>query len=126
MVTEVKIVDLTKYALDASRWYVSQIKISHLTGHTHYNSPIESDDDCGTCDGANCDRCHREYENTIQMHGFDCIELEEICKKEGVPDDVASDMIYNDYYNPYSGGWQIHWPTWEEIEYTYPDEAKKI
>lgn len=33
----------------------------HLTGHIYYRSPYESDDNCGTCDGANCDRCNVVY-----------------------------------------------------------------
>lgn len=34
----------------------------HLTGHQYYNSPIECDDNCGTCDGAKCDTCKEQYE----------------------------------------------------------------
>ena len=33
-----------------------------LTKHTHYQSPYECYDNCGTCDGANCDRCHERWE----------------------------------------------------------------
>lgn len=30
-----------------------------LTGHTHYGSPYECFDNCGTCDGACCYRCEK-------------------------------------------------------------------
>jgi hypothetical protein len=33
-----------------------------LTGHTHYRSPYESYDNCGTCDGARCETCREMYE----------------------------------------------------------------
>ena len=33
-----------------------------LTGHTHYMSPYECYDSCGTCDGARCNRCHERFE----------------------------------------------------------------
>ena len=39
----------------------------HLTSHMYYNSPIESDDNCGTCNGANCDTCKTVY----TVEGFD-------------------------------------------------------
>jgi hypothetical protein len=29
----------------------------HFSGHTYFNSPYETDDDCGTCSGARCDTC---------------------------------------------------------------------
>lgn len=32
-----------------------------FTGHTHYGSAMESDDNCGTCDGAKCDSCKTRY-----------------------------------------------------------------
>ncbi len=35
-----------------------------LTGHTHYRSPYECYDNCGTCDGARCDSCRTMYEVT--------------------------------------------------------------
>lgn len=34
----------------------------HKTGHQYYNSPIECDDNCGTCDGARCETCRDQYE----------------------------------------------------------------
>ena len=33
-----------------------------FTGHTHYRSPYECYDKCGTCDGARCDYCHEKWE----------------------------------------------------------------
>ena len=33
-----------------------------FTGHMHYGSPYESYDNCGTCDGANCNSCRTLYE----------------------------------------------------------------
>ena len=35
-----------------------------LTGHTHYRSPYEGYDDCGTCDGARCECCREKWEVT--------------------------------------------------------------
>ena len=36
-------------------------KTSFLSGHMYRNSPNESSDSCGNCDGANCDTCRRYY-----------------------------------------------------------------
>lgn len=41
--------------------YVCKDLVSHLTGHMHYNSPFETDNSCGNCGGANCDRCREIY-----------------------------------------------------------------
>lgn len=32
-----------------------------LTGHLHRGSAIESSSDCGTCDGARCEGCHKRW-----------------------------------------------------------------
>ena len=32
-----------------------------LTGHTHYMSPYECYDSCGTCDGARCETCRERW-----------------------------------------------------------------
>lgn len=37
------------------------------TGHQYYRSPYESDDNCGTCDGARCDYCTKMYRVYNQM-----------------------------------------------------------
>ena len=42
---------------------------THLTGHMHYMSPIETDSDCGNCDGARCDKCHTYHEVSIITRG---------------------------------------------------------
>ena len=46
-----------------------------LTGHTHYGSPYESYDNCGTCDGAKCDYCKELnefhlYDIEMNKHNF--------------------------------------------------------
>lgn len=33
----------------------------HLSGHMHFCSPYETDNDCGNCDGVKCDCCHDVY-----------------------------------------------------------------
>lgn len=34
------------------------------SGHMYLNSPYESDNSCGNCDGAKCERCHEMYRVT--------------------------------------------------------------
>lgn len=33
----------------------------YYSGHIYRNSPYESDDNCGTCDGARCDTCRERW-----------------------------------------------------------------
>ena len=42
-----------------------------LTGHTHYGSPYESFDNCGTCDGALCESCKERW----WLEEFDDLDL---------------------------------------------------
>lgn len=43
-----------------SDFYVSKC----LSGHMYYGSPYETDDSCGNCDGAKCERCKERYRVT--------------------------------------------------------------
>lgn len=38
-----------------------------LSGHYHRGSSIETDSDCGNCDGSRCDSCHEVY--TVTSYG---------------------------------------------------------
>lgn len=41
--------------------YVLKKLSSRMTGHLHKNSPFETDNSCGNCDGAYCDICKEMY-----------------------------------------------------------------
>ena len=51
----------------------------HYTGHSHFNSPFETDDSCGNCDGAKCHICKKitEDENEQISIEDDIAETEE-------------------------------------------------
>lgn len=34
------------------------------SGHMYFNSPYETDNSCGNCDDAKCERCHERYRVT--------------------------------------------------------------
>lgn len=75
----------------------------HLTGHIHYRSPFEMDDDCGTCDGAKCDYCNRitdEYHYRMCLHTNNDITIPELCKKCGMPEDMA-EAYWDDFSNKF-------------------------
>jgi hypothetical protein len=73
-----------------------------LTGHTHYKSPYESDDNCETCDGARCEACKKKYtvkdliSDEYYYDGYDKEEAERILKlNKKNYSNVISDIIMN-------------------------------
>lgn len=105
-------------------WHWMGITRYHYTGHTHYNSPFESDDSCGTCDGAKCDICKKITEDPCLECSVPCDKLEQICIEKGCPADIVKDLVYDDFYRPAKSGWDIHWPTEQEFKEKFPDEYK--
>lgn len=82
---------LTYYFGEDSYYYEiddDYIYMTHdLTGHIYYNSPYESCDKCGTCDGARCDSCKQKYtvkdlkSEKVYYSGYDKKEAERILKE---------------------------------------------
>lgn len=51
--------------------------VKEYTGHIYYRSPYESDDNCGTCNGAKCDYCKTRFRSTINDISYDTVEKAE-------------------------------------------------
>ena len=119
----VNVVDLTVYYADPSKWKYYKSPYFHYSGHDHYRSLFEMDNDCGTCSGAKCDRCEKIYDSHIQANGISCDTLYDLAIEAGCPENIAEDMVYYDFYNPAKNdGWRFLWPTWEEMKDKYPDK----
>ena len=103
-------IDLAPYMRNSKYWSLSHGTF-HYSHHLHRRSPFETDDSCGNCDGAGCNFCRKVYDDEVVSSGIEVDKLEEICKQEGVPEDIAHDMIYNDFYSPSKSGYRFIWPT---------------
>ena len=84
------------------RFYVH----TEQTGHMYYGSPYETSDDCGNCNGANCDNCRIRWiieDGTEPLHQHPDPEDPEILvyddDEEGI-EGHSFDVIYTDGYSP--------------------------
>lgn len=120
-----KTVSIIDHVLDPKYWHHSFEQI-HYTGHMYYNSPFESDDNCGTCDGARCDTCKKITIPAGIECGIPTDELKELLIKVGVPENVAADMAYDDFYSPIKSGWKLIWPDENELKSKYPEKYDEM
>lgn len=120
-----KTVNIIDYVLDSKYWHHSSEQI-HYTGHIYYNSAIECDDNCGTCDGARCDTCKKITVPAGIECCIPCNELEEILVKVGVPENIIKDMVYDDFYSPVKSGWELSWPDENELKSKHPEKYDEI
>lgn len=105
------------------------------SGHVHYGSPFESDNDCGTCDGAKCDCCHKvHHEPTFLIISYNWLEDE--IQKAGFSKEVAeaaSSELSDDFGSwPYfecdGKKYRVELPNWygldDEIKAKLADELE--
>lgn len=110
-------------------WWQKISRSKHLSGHCHRNSPFETDDSCGNCDGARCETCstiveppHLEFGCTVDI--LEPIVYESI--REQYPDlseeevkDLTSEFVYSDV-NRYSyKGFHLVWPTDTQLKFNH-------
>ncbi len=88
---------------------------SHMSHHMYRNSPFETDDKCGNCDGARCDGCESIIEAAHYEAAIPCDKLEEMLAKvaDFLPEKLRKDLVYDDYtsYVDYEcKRYRIEWP----------------
>lgn len=122
-----KKIDITKYVLDEKFWRHCTPK-KHLTGHVYYMSSFESDDDCGTCNGAKCDYCKEITDKDNFDVAVQCDVLENIIKIHfDIDDEIIKELVYADIIDrSITKGYFIHWPNLDELEENYPIFYKKL
>ena len=109
-----KELDIVPLVLDKKYWEDHRMYF-HLTGHDHFMSPYETDDDCGNCSGAKCDRCHKIHDGFEFVYSLDTIY--ELTKDFGVSEDEA----YYLYKFGKSNNYSLHIPTEYDLRTRYPD-----
>lgn len=122
-VIDIDILDIVK---DEKYWHYHGKEV-HLSGHMYRNSPYETDDSCGNCDGARCDYCKKIVDEPYFSFCISTDELYDILISKGVSDGAAQDIAYNDFCrNHTSDGFHLIWPRDYHLEERYPEEYKKI
>lgn len=125
MSNEWKTIDILDQVLDPQYWCLMGERVRY-TGHLYRNSPYESDDSCGNCDGARCDTCQKiiipaDIECSIQ-----CDKLERMLDNLGIDRDIVLFFTYDDsgkmrYKNHY-----FKWPSAADLKEKYPNKYKEI
>ena len=113
-----KYIDIKSIIGNDERWWSMTGERKHLTGHMYYNSPFETDDFCGNCNGANCERCR---EVTDKAHwefavGTDSLEKAILEAAPELSIGEASELAYSDYVSSI-----VH--NGETYKVEYPDES---
>ena len=62
--------------------YVSE---TYYTGHMYRNSPYETDDSCGNCDGARCDTCRDAVREELHFR-YSEDDVTELLNNYGIDD----------------------------------------
>lgn len=121
---EVKYIDVTDLLEEQDVELVG--KSHYMSRHMYRNSPIETDSDCGNCDGAHCDDCRRVIVPAHFVMRVESDRLVNFLEKKGVPHDIADDMVYNDFYKPYKSGYDLIWSEDEDIKSKNPALWEKL
>jgi len=111
--------DILPKVLDKKYWE-DRRNVFHYTGHDHFMSPYECDDNCGTCGGARCDRCRKVYD------GFDFVyssyQIYELTKEFGVTEEEAYDL----YEYGKTDKYLLHIPTEYDLKTRYPEFYQEL
>lgn len=118
-------VEILDKVLDPQYWCLMGERVRY-TGHLYRNSPYESDDSCGNCDGARCDTCQKIIIPADIDCSIQCDKLEKMLLEVGIPKDVASFFTYDDSGKMYYQGYYFIWPTAQMLKDKYPDKYKEI
>lgn len=127
-----KYIDIRPIVGGDARYWSMRGETVQYTHHMHYNSPYETDSDCGNCDGARCDGC-RKIINPAHLEFSIYTDHLEKAIREATPeltDDEVSDLCYNDYCRNqiYHEGelYELVMPTEHWLKENYPDVLKKL
>lgn len=119
------IVEVLDNVLDPEFWTMMMERKSY-SAHMYRNSPYESDDSCGNCDGARCDSC----KEIIIPADIECSiysdKLEQMLLDKGVPKDVAEFFAYDDSCKIYYKGYHFIFPSANMLKSKYPEKYEEI
>ena len=106
-------------------WTPEQPTVEY-SGHMYFGSPFESADSCGTCNGAKCDYCHKIVTPSCWSFSTYSDTLYKWVLEEGVPEDIAKELVYSDYCRHSYKGYNLVWPTEEMLEESHPEFYRAI
>lgn len=119
-----KYFSIIDHVLNEEDWKLSPER-KYLSGHMYRNSPYETDDSCGNCDGARCDFCESV---TVPPHFSYCVEytkFEASMIAAGVPELEARDIALKEG-SLRSGDCIVIYPNERELKDKHPEFYNKL
>lgn len=101
----------------------SRTEYSH---HIYRNSPFESCDSCGTCDGARCEDCRKIITPAYINFSASSDVLYGWLIEMNIPKDVAEELVFSDTCGSTYKGYYLAWPSETMLEVQYPELYKTI
>lgn len=105
---------------DEKFWSPSGAKKGY-SHHMYRNSPFETCNTCGNCNGANCEVCHLVTTPACLEFSIGSDTLYQWLLEKNVPEDIASEIVYSDYCGHTYKGYRLIWPTEDMLQEQYPD-----
>lgn len=125
MSNDVIIIDILDKVLEPEFWTM-MMERKRYTGHLYRNSPYESDDSCGNCDGARCDTCKEIIIPADIECSIKCDKLEQMLLDKDAPKDVAQYFTYDDSCKMHYKGYHFVFPTAKMLKSQYPEKYEEI
>jgi len=113
------IIDIMDKAGDEKFWRPESSR-GYYSQHLHRNSPYESSDSCGNCNGANCDSCVLVVVPAQLEFSTYSDTLYDWLIEDGVPEDIAEELAYSDSCRRSYKGYRLVWPTETMLKEQYP------
>lgn len=113
---ETKVIDIINRVANEKFWKLECAK-GYYSHHLYVNSPHETSDSCGNCDGASCDSCSWVKVPAHFACGIPYDVLFQWLLEENVPEDNISRLINNHIID----GYQLVWPTETMLKETHPE-----
>lgn len=120
--TTINIIDK---AVDELLWKVKGSSFEY-SNHMYRNSPYESANSCGNCNGSGCDTCYKIVTPSHLEFSVPSDTLYTWILETGVPEDIASSLAYSDSCNNTCKGYRLIWPNASMLKESYPELYTKM
>lgn len=128
-------IDILDKVLDKKFW-IKEPSSFYYSRHLYRHSSIETDNDCGNCDGANCEHCElienpEHYECSIKSDKLVDIIKEKIIEINKSIDQndaiyIATELAFCDGSYIPTTNYRISWPNEYYLKERYPDFYKEL
>jgi hypothetical protein len=128
-------IDILDKVIDKEFW-IKEPSHSYYSHHLYRYFPIETCNDCGNCDGANCEHCKLIEKPERYVCSIEADKLVDIIKEKIIEFDkslreneamnIAAELAFCDGSFIPATYYRIIWPTEQHLKERYPDFYKEL